>query len=112
MRGMFNSLVRVAAALAGLLAAGRVPAAEPDTSLLALGRLEPGLWEIRNLKNDRAKPRSICLGDATVLMQLEHRQIVCSRLVITNGPNDLTVHYVCPYNGFGQTSLRVESPHL
>jgi len=112
MRGMFNASVRTAIALTGLMAAGSVPAAETDRPLLALSRLEPGLWQIRELNKDRARLRSICLGDATVLIQLEHRQITCSRLVITNAPKDLTVHYVCPYNGFGQTSLRVESPRL
>lgn len=109
---MFNASIRTAIVLCGLMAAGSVPAAETDRPLLALSRLEPGLWQIRALDNDRARPRSICLGDATVLIQLEHRQITCSRLVITNSPKDLTVHYVCPYNGFGQTSLRIESPRL
>lgn len=111
MRRMSISTLRIPVVLAGLLAAGSVPAAEPDKPMMALAQLEPGLWEIRNVKNERARRRSICIGDATVLIQLEHRQINCSRLVITNGPTDLTVHYVCPYNGFGQTSLRVESPH-
>jgi hypothetical protein len=109
---MFNASVRAAIMLAGLTAAGSVPAAETDRPLLALGRLEPGLWQIRALDNDRARPKSICLGDATVLIQLEHRQITCSRLVIANTLKDLTVHYVCPYNGFGQTSLHVDSPRL
>jgi hypothetical protein len=109
MRG-FKTSVQVMIALGGMLAAGAVVAAEADRSMQALSRLEPGLWQIRQLDSDRARPRSICLGDAAVLIQLEHRQIVCSRLVITNEPQKLTVHYVCPYNGFGQTSLRVENP--
>ena len=110
MRGKFNTSVRGLFALGSIIAASIAPAADADRNLLALSRLELGLWQIREQGNDRAKPRSICLGDTTALIQLEHRQIVCSQLVITNAPQNLMVHYVCPYNGFGQTSLRVESP--
>ena len=97
---------------AGLLwAVGGVASAQPERLLPALGQLEPGLWEMRLLDNRPSRP-SICVSDPSVLIQLEHRNIVCDQLVITNTLENLTIHYVCPFNGFGQTSLRVFSPRF
>lgn len=113
MRRIFSTTARGICVLGLTLAAGGgIAWGQPDRPMVALGQLEPGLWEIRELDNGRAKPRPICLGDPAVLIQLEHRQITCSRLVIANEPQLLTVHYVCPFNGFGQTSVRVQSSRL
>ena len=113
MRGIFSTSARAIGALGLTLAAGGGTAmSQPDKPMVALGQLEPGLWEMRGLDNVRTKRRPICLGDPAVLIQLEHGQITCSRLVIANKAQMLTVHYVCPFNGFGQTSVRVQSPRL
>ena len=52
--------------------------------LSALARLEPGLWQLRNLEDDRVAPQSICVADPNILMQVQHRNSPCSRLVIAN----------------------------
>lgn len=103
---------------AGLAIAALTIAASPAKSgrsgqpLAALARLQPGLWQIRELSNDRAVPQSICIVDPTMLLQVKHYKEPCSRLVIADQADGATVHYTCPANGFGRTSLRVETSRL
>jgi hypothetical protein len=104
---MRRSLVAVAATL--MIAAPGLTQAVGK--LTALARLEPGLWQLRNLDDRRPLP-SICIGDPNLLMQVQHRNSPCSRLVIANGPRGATVQYTCPAGGFGRTSIRVETPRL
>ncbi|HEX8533416.1 MAG TPA: hypothetical protein VF662_04555 [Allosphingosinicella sp.] len=102
-----RSLVAIVAALV-VAAPGLSQAAG---KLTALARLEPGLWQLRNLDDRRALP-SICIGDPNLLMQVQHRNSPCSRLVISNADRGATVQYTCPAGGFGRTSIRVETPRL
>jgi hypothetical protein len=102
-----------AATLAAIAATtiGASPA-KPSQPLAALSRLEPGLWQIRELNNDRAAPQSICVADPTILMHVKHNKTPCSMLVIAERADGATVHYTCSANGFGRTSLRVETSRL
>lgn len=102
-----RSLVAIAAAL---VVAGP-GLTQASGKLTALGRLEPGLWQLRNL-DDRRPLDSICIGDPNLLMQVQHRNSPCSRLVIANAVGGATVQYTCPAGGFGRTSIRVETPRL
>jgi hypothetical protein len=54
----------------------------------------------------------VCVADPAMLLQVKHYNEPCSRLVIDDQPNQATVHYTCPANGFGRTWLRVETPRL
>lgn len=80
--------------------------------LTATARLEPGLWQLRDLDKQGAAPQSICIADPDMLMQVQHRNAPCSRIVIANDVKGAIVHYTCPATGFGRTSLRVETPRL
>lgn len=102
---------RVLAAFALALAAAPTPAQGPG-KLTALARLEPGLWQIRDLADRSAAPKSLCVADPDILTQVEHRSAPCSRLVLSNDERSATVHYTCPAHGFGRTSVRVESSRL
>ncbi len=102
-----RSLVALAAAL--IVAAPGL--SQEAGKLSALARIEPGLWQLRNLDDRRALP-SICVGDPNLLMQVQHRNSPCSRLVIANNARGATVQYTCPAGGFGRTSIRVETPRL
>jgi hypothetical protein len=107
--------VRAIRFCAGLAIGAIAIAASPPKSgqpLAALSRLQPGLWQIRELGNDRATPQSICIADPTMLLQVKHYKEPCSRLVIADEADQATVHYTCPANGFGRTSLRVETSRL
>ena len=70
------------------------------------------MWQIRDLDSARPAPQSICMADPDVLIQLQHKQASCSRFVVADNPDLVTVHYTCPGNGFGRTSIRVETPRL
>lgn len=107
--------IRLAAGLA--IGALTIAASPPKTArsgqpLAALSRLQPGLWQIRELGNDRATPQMICIADPAMLLQVKHYKEPCSRLVIADEADQATVHYTCPANGFGRTWLRVETPRL
>ena len=103
---------RATIALGAIFMISSAASAPPGgTKLSALARLEPGLWQLRDLDNAGSQ-QSICVADTSALLQLRHRNSPCSRLVISDGARDATVHYTCPANGFGRTEVRVETPRL
>jgi hypothetical protein len=80
----------------------------PET---VLAKLERGRWEVRTLSSS-APPQSICLGDPAMLMQLEHGPTACAHQLVSSDERGVTIRYSCPAEGFGQTSLRLETPRL
>lgn len=95
-------------AAAGTFAAGA--AAQRGGGMPVLGRLESGLWQLRNL--DRGGDlAAICLGDRGLLAQLQHRRTSCTRTVVAQAQDRVEVRYNCPA-AFGQTVIRVETPRL
>ncbi len=94
------------AIVAGASATGAV------NKVSALSRLEPGLWQLRDLDAPKAAQQSLCVADPLLLMQLRHRGAACTRLVVSDEERDAIVHYTCPASGYGQTALRVETPRL
>jgi hypothetical protein len=109
---MLNGAGRAMIALVAILAVASPAVPQGRGRITALAPLQPGLWELRELDNSRAAPRSMCIADPNILMQVQHRNLPCSRLVIANGQMNATVHYTCPAGGFGRTTIRVESPRL
>ncbi|PKP98843.1 MAG: hypothetical protein CVT74_09690 [Alphaproteobacteria bacterium HGW-Alphaproteobacteria-13] len=103
-------LLRMAAVAGGALAAATaVPAQAP--SLAMLDRLEKGSWQLRERGQDNVA-RTMCLGDARRMIQLEHPRANCSRYIIEDAPNSVTVHYTCPGAGHGRTTIRSETNRL
>ena len=102
---------RAIVALCGAMIVAAAALPQKSAELSALAKLEPGLWQLRNLDDRRQLP-PICLGDRNLLMQVQHRNSPCSRLVIANNTRGATVHYTCPAGGFGRTSIRIETPRL
>lgn len=103
---------RALAALGGLLILAAPALTQNRVGLSALARLEPGLWQLRDLDGGDTRPQSLCVADPAILLQIQHRNSPCTRLVIANDRNSATVHYTCPASGFGRTSVRVETPRL
>ena len=93
------------------MAAMAAPAGTQRAAPVALASLEPGLWQLRTL-GQASEPQAICVADGNALVQLQHRGTPCARLVIAHDARGATVHYTCPSNGFGQTSVKVETPRL
>jgi hypothetical protein len=98
--------------LAALVAIAAPAASQRSGGMGALAKLQQGLWQFRVLGEGGSQPAPVCIGDPSVLAQLQHRNTPCSRLVVSQDGERATVHYTCPAGGYGQTSLRVETPRL
>ena len=83
-------------------------AGQPQPPAGALSTVQPGQWTLKSVDNP-GENRSICLKDARSLLQIRHGGAICSRFVIANDARETTVHYTCPGNGHGRTTLRVLS---
>jgi hypothetical protein len=77
----------------------------------SLAKLQRGRWELRELDGG-VRARTLCVRSPLLLVQLEHRGAACTRSVVSSDARGATVHYSCPGRGFGQTTVRVETPRL
>lgn len=106
---MKRFLTRTGFAALLLAGASAVPAQAP--SLAMLDQLEKGKWELRE-RDGAAVVRTACLGDARSMIQINHVRTGCSRYVIEDSANAVTVHYTCPGAGHGRTAIRRETNRL
>jgi len=95
--------------LAGFLAVAAPVFAFAVPDLEALSKLERGRWQLRGPEGEA---RSVCLGDPSLLVQIEHQGVSCDREVVASEAGAATVQYTCPARGYGHTSIRVETPRL
>ena len=95
--------------LAGLFAVAAPVFAFALPNVDAFAKIERGRWQLRGADGE---PRSICLGDPAVLVQLEHQGVRCEHEVLASDASGATVQYSCPARGFGHTSIRLETPRL
>lgn len=114
-RGRINSAIRrlrFPAALAVAAVALAAPASGQRQSLAMLDQLESGRWELR-MRESRAPAEQLCLRDGRRLIQLRHPMLsACERLIVTDGPGEVTVQYTCRGRGFGRTHIRRETGRL
>lgn len=99
-------------ALAGAAAgcALLTPVAAQGPSLAMLDGLERGQWQVR-FRDDGATQR-VCLRTGRELIQLRHPGGGCSRYVVEDGNNVVTVQYTCRGSNYGRTSIRRETRSL
>ncbi len=91
----------------GVLVGTTARADAPQTSVLAT--IEPGRWQLSD--TDGNAVRNLCVRDPRALLQLGHAETVqCSRVVVGQGPRELTVHYTCPGAGHGRTTIGLVTP--
>lgn len=107
---IFSPLLRCSLIMCALAGASAVPAQAP--SLAMLDRLEKGSWQLRERGGQGAVLQTVCLGDARRMIQIQHPRSNCSRYVIEDTPNSVTVHYTCPGAGHGRTTIRSETNRL
>lgn len=105
----FNLRVLLTGGMTAALSSVAVPAEAP--SLAMLDTLEKGSWELRE-RGKTPLMRSFCLGDARAFIQIQHPRAGCSRYVIADGAEEVTVHYTCPGAGHGRTTVRHETNRL
>lgn len=106
---IFSPIMRISLMALGFAGASAVPAQAP--SLAMLDRLEKGSWQLRERGQD-AVVQTICVGDARRMIQVYHPRATCSRYIIEDTPNSVTVHYTCPGAGHGRTTIRSETNRL
>ena len=75
-----------------------------------VGSLAKGEWTLRF--RDGSPQRRICIRSGQEIIQLRHRRSDCSRFVVDEGANRVTIQYTCPRNGYGRTSVRRETDRL
>ena len=86
------------------------PAAAQAPELAMLDKLDRGQWELRF--RDGSTSRRLCVNSGRELIQLRHPGSRCSRYVVEDGANEVTVQYTCKGNGYGRTSIRRETGAL
>lgn len=101
--------VRLASVAAAFLAVG-VPAAAQAPELAMLDNLNRGNWDLR--MRGEGSNMSICVRTGRELIQLRHTQSGCSRYVVQDDPNEVTVQYTCRGDGYGRTTIRREGNGL
>lgn len=104
------SPIGIAAALGMITLGVGLPAVAQSDSLSMLGGLSKGEWTIKH--RDGTADRKICVRTGEELIQLRHSERGCSRFVVEDGVNKVTVQYTCPGNGYGRTNIRKESGGL
>lgn len=81
-----------------------------DSTLAMLSELRKGEWTVRF--RDGTPDRKICIRSGLELIQLRHSSANCSRFVVEDGSNEVTVQYTCRGNGYGRTNVRMETASL
>lgn len=96
--------------LTALVASVALPAFAQADSLTMLRTLSKGEWTIKH--RDGSPDRKICVRSGEELIQLRHSNQGCSRFVVEDAANRITVQYTCPGNGYGRTNIRKEAGSL
>ena len=87
-----------------------VPGVAQTKALAMLDGLSKGEWTVR--VRDGSEPRKLCLRKGDELIQLSHDDRNCSRFIVEDLPDSITVQYTCRGNGYGRTSIRRETNGL
>jgi len=111
MRMSIAAGARSVAFAAGLYATGLLsPASAQAPSLAMLSGLDDGQWEVRF--RDGHDSKRVCVHSGLELIQIQHGAAGCSRFVVEDGANAVTVQYTCRGNGYGRTTVRKENTSL
>ncbi len=102
--------LRKAAVLLLAMAVGAWPAAAQAPELAMLDTLQKGSWTIA-LRTDGSQ-KQVCVRTGREFIQLRHAQPGCSRFVVEDAERQVTVQYTCRGNGYGRTTIRMESRGL
>ncbi|MDP3906355.1 hypothetical protein [Novosphingobium sp.] len=105
-----NTLRLAGAGIAAMLACS-APASGERASLTMLDQLDAGRWELR-LRDSGIPAERMCISNGRRFIQLRHPEVTCERLVVEDGPSEVTVQYTCRGQGYGRTSIRRETNRL
>lgn len=105
------SLRRIAWIGVAALVMAAAPAAGQRQALVMVDRIQAGQWELVARDGSRAKER-VCLRDGHRLIQWRHPGSACEWLIVDDSVTQATVQYTCRGQGFGRTSIRMETSRL
>ena len=74
-----------------------------------LNSLERGQWNIRFRLGESKR---ICVRTGRELIQIMHPRMACNQTVVRDGSSSVEVHYSCSGAGYGQMTIRKETPSL
>lgn len=101
---------RATLVLAAGLVFAAVPLAAQSDSLAMLRGLTKGEWTVKY--RDGSPDTKVCLRSGEELIQIQHGKANCSRFVVEDAANRVTVQYTCPGDGYGRTDIRRENNAL
>ncbi len=102
---------RLLAALSGVMLGMLVaPASARAPELAMLDGLAPGSWDV-HIRSENSH-NNVCVRTGRELIQIRHKQASCSRAVVEDQANRVTVEYNCAGAGYGRTTIRRESAQL
>jgi len=111
MRNRYFAGLRPLAVMVGLLLGMLVaPVSARAPELAMLDGLTSGMWDLR-FRGENTR-NSICVRTGRELIQIRHRQSGCTRTVVEDRANRVTVEYTCPGSGYGRTTIRRENAQL
>lgn len=87
-----------------------VPAPAFAPGFVLLERIQKGAWQLKPVGG--GAPRKICVRSGEELLTLHHARRACSRYVVKNIADELTIHMTCGTAGHVRTTLRYETPRL
>lgn len=98
--------------LLGCIGLGAIasPLVAQVAELAMLDTLQPGMWELRQ-RTDGTR-RTMCVRNGRDFIQLQHRQAGCTRFVVQDDAQEVTVQYTCRGDGYGRTTIRKEGSGL
>lgn len=86
------------------------PVSAQTPALAALDRVTAGEWQIRD--RETQEKQRICIVTGRDLIQLRHQGQSCTRIVVEDGAEQVTVQYTCKGKGYARTSIRIETSSL
>lgn len=98
------------AALVATMTVAALPVAAQAPELAMLDTLNRGGWDL-HLRSDDSTSK-ICVRSGREFIQLQHNQSGCSRFVVQDDENEVTVQYNCRGKGYGRTTIRREGPGI
>lgn len=105
-----NILIKIISAFAAAFLAFSFAATAQSPGLALLSGLQKGEWTLKQRGSQVSK--KVCLGDPSILLQIQHSRANCSRYVIQDTPGAIRVSYKCGSSDHGVTTIKRESSGL
>lgn len=104
----FGKALRPLVVMAATGAAVAAPAPGKAPTVAVVAEIAPGEWQFREIGSGTA-PLTMCITNADVLVQFQHRNAQCTRFVVDDQARQGTIQYSCPGAGNGRTTIKLST---